>query len=54
VYRKTAPNFNPLMASAGRVTIAEMLALVAPGELDPDQVVTPGIYVDRIVHGEQA
>jgi 3-oxoacid CoA-transferase subunit A len=53
VYRKTARNFNPLMATAGRVTIAEVEELVERGELDPDQVVTPGIYVDRIVQGER-
>jgi 3-oxoacid CoA-transferase subunit A len=52
VYRKTARNFNPLMATAGRVTIAEVEHLVEPGEIEPDQVITPGIYVDRIVQGE--
>jgi 3-oxoacid CoA-transferase subunit A len=52
VYRKTARNFNPLMAAAGYVTIAEVEHLVEPGELEPDLVHTPGIYVDRIVQGE--
>ena len=50
VYRKTARNFNPMMASAGKVTIAEVEHLVEPGELDGDHIVTPGIYVQRIVH----
>ncbi|MDA8412396.1 MAG: CoA transferase subunit A [Desulfobacteraceae bacterium] len=49
VYRKTARNFNPMMASAGRVTIAEVEELVEPGELDPDQIHTPSIYVQRII-----
>ncbi len=53
VYRKTARNFNPLMATAGRVTIAEVEELVEPGELDPDNIVTPGIYVDRILEGHR-
>ena len=52
VYRKTARNFNPLMAAAARVTIAEVEELVEPGELDPDAVVTPGIYVQRVVRCE--
>lgn len=51
VYRKTARNFNPMMASAARVTVAEVEQLVAPGELDPDGVHTPGIYVDRLFEG---
>ena len=51
VYRKTARNFNPMMASAGKVTVAEVEALVAVGELDPDHIHTPGIYVDRILEG---
>ena len=50
VYRKTARNFNPMMATAGKVTIAEVENLVQPGEIDPDHIVTPGIYVKRIVH----
>ena len=49
IYRKTARNFNPMMASAGRVCVAEVEQLVETGELDPDQVHTPGIFVDRIV-----
>jgi 3-oxoacid CoA-transferase subunit A len=50
VYRKTARNFNPVMATAGKVTIAEVEHLVQPGEIDPDHIITPGIYVQRIVH----
>jgi 3-oxoacid CoA-transferase subunit A len=50
VYRKTARNFNPMMASAGKVTVAEVENLVQPGEIDPDHIVTPGIFVQRIVH----
>jgi 3-oxoacid CoA-transferase subunit A len=49
VYRKTARNFNPMMASAATVTIAEVEHLVAPGELDPDAIHTPGIFVQRLV-----
>jgi 3-oxoacid CoA-transferase subunit A len=52
VYRKTARNFNPVMATAGRVTIAEVEHLVQPGEIDPDHVVTPGIFVRHVVKGE--
>ena len=48
VYRRTARNFNPMMATAARVTIAEVEELVEPGELDPDAIHTPGIYVQRI------
>ena len=51
VYRKTARNFNPAAATAGRVCVAEVEELVEPGRLDPDHVHTPGIYVDRIVQG---
>src|SRR4051812_28777513 len=51
VYRKTARNFNPMMATAGRVTVAEVEHLVQPGELDPDQIHTPGIFVQRIIQG---
>jgi len=51
VYRKTARNFNPMMATAARVTIAEVEELVELGELDPNAVVTPGIYVKRIFQG---
>jgi 3-oxoacid CoA-transferase subunit A len=50
VYRKTARNFNPMMATAGKVTVAEVEHLVQPGEIDPDHIMTPGIYVKRIVH----
>jgi 3-oxoacid CoA-transferase subunit A len=53
VYRRTARNFNPVMATAGRVTIAEVEHLVEPGEIDPDHVVTPGIYVTHVVVGAQ-
>jgi 3-oxoacid CoA-transferase subunit A len=52
LYRKTARNFNPLMATAGLITIAEVEHLVEPGEIEPDQVHTPGIFVDRIFQGE--
>jgi 3-oxoacid CoA-transferase subunit A len=51
VYRKTARNFNPMMATAGTACVAEVEALVAIGDLDADQIVTPGIFVDRIVEG---
>ena len=53
VYRRTAANFNPMMATAARVTIAEVEKLVEVGELDPDIVHTPGIYVHRIFEGEK-
>jgi 3-oxoacid CoA-transferase subunit A len=49
VYRKTARNFNPMAATAGKVCIAEVEELVEPGELDPDQIHTPGIFVHRVV-----
>jgi 3-oxoacid CoA-transferase subunit A len=51
IYRQTARNFNPLMAMAGKITIAEVEHLVSPGELDPDFIHTPGIYVHRIFQG---
>lgn len=51
IYRKTARNFNPMMATAGRVTVAEVEHLVAPGQLDPDAIHTPAIFVDRIFRG---
>jgi 3-oxoacid CoA-transferase subunit A len=51
IYRKTARNFNPMMATAGKVTVAEVEHLVQPGELDPDAIHTPGIFVDRIFRG---
>jgi 3-oxoacid CoA-transferase subunit A len=50
IYRKTARNFNPMMATAGKVTVAEVEHLVEPGALDPDCILTPGIYVQRVVH----
>ena len=50
VYRKTARNFNPMMATAGKVTVAEVEQLVEPGEIDPDRIVTPGVYVKRMIH----
>jgi 3-oxoacid CoA-transferase subunit A len=53
VYRKTARNFNPVMATAAAVTIAEVEHLVEPGEIDPDHVVTPGIFVRHILQGER-
>lgn len=51
VFRKTARNFNPMMATAGKVCVAEVEELVPVGSLDPDHIHTPGIYVDRIVQG---
>jgi len=50
VYRKTARNFNPPMATAGKITVAEVEHLVKPGELNPDAIITPGVFVHRIVH----
>lgn len=52
IYRHTAQNFNPLMASAGRITVVEVEEIVAPGELDPASIHTPGIYVDRLIQGQ--
>ena len=54
VYRKTARNFNPMMATAGKITIAQVEHLVEPGQIDPDHIITPGIYVQRIVHVKDA
>jgi len=51
IYRKTARNFNPIMATAAKVTFAEVEEIVEPGQLDPDAIVTPGIYVARILKG---
>ena len=51
IFRETARNFNPMMAMAGKITIAEVEELVEPGELDPDQIHTPGIFVQRIFQG---
>ncbi len=53
IYRKTARNFNPMMATAARVTIAEVEELVEVGELDGEQIITPSIYVKRILQGEK-
>src|SRR5262247_4243078 len=50
VYRKTARNFNPMMATAGTVTVAEVENLVEPGQIDGDHIITPGVFVQRIVH----
>jgi 3-oxoacid CoA-transferase subunit A len=50
VYRKTARNFNPVMATAGWITVAEVEHLVEPGAIDPDLIHTPGIFVDRLIH----
>ena len=50
VYRKTARNFNPMMATAGRITVAEVEHLVQPGDIDADHIITPGIFVKRIIH----
>lgn len=52
IFRATSRNFNPLMAMAGKITIVEVEELVQPGELDPDMIHTPGIYVNRIFKGE--
>ena len=53
VYRRTARNFNPNAATCGRVTVAEAEIIVQPGELDPDEIHTPGIFVHRLVHNPQ-
>jgi 3-oxoacid CoA-transferase subunit A len=50
VYRKTARNFNPMMATAGKVTVAEVEHLMESGDINPDHIITPGIYVQRLVH----
>lgn len=52
IFRKTARNFNPIMATAGNVTVAEVEEIVETGELDPNEIHTPGIYVQRIIKGE--
>jgi 3-oxoacid CoA-transferase subunit A len=54
VYRKTARNFNPMMATAARVTVAEVENLVEPGSIDPDHIITPGVFVQRIIHVSDA
>ena len=51
IYRHTAQNFNPLAAAAGKITVVEVEEIVAPGEIDPAQIHTPGIYVDRLICG---
>ena len=51
IYKGTARNFNPMMATAGKITIAEVEELVEPGELDPNHIHTPGIFVQRIFQG---
>src|SRR6266568_2680188 len=53
VYRRTARNFNPNAATCGKLTVAEAEIIVQPGELDPDEIRTPGIYVHRLVHNPQ-
>jgi 3-oxoacid CoA-transferase subunit A len=50
VYRKTARNFNPMMASAAKMTVAEVENVVEAGEIDPDHIHTPGVFVKRLVH----
>ncbi|GAA5194225.1 CoA transferase subunit A [Ferrimonas gelatinilytica] len=52
VYRHTAQNFNPLAATAGKITVVEVEEIVEPGELEPSQIHTPGIYVDRVILGQ--
>ncbi len=52
MYRKTARNFNPMMATAGRITVAEVEHIVAAGELDPDGIHTPGVFVQRLFQGQ--
>lgn len=52
VFRKTAANFNPMIATAGKITVAEVEEIVEPGELDPNEIHTPGIYVQRVIKGE--
>mgnify|MGYP003387444838 CR=1 FL=1 len=51
VFRKTARNFNPMAATAGKITVVEVEEIVEPGQLDPDEIHTPGIYVDRLIKG---
>jgi len=50
IYRKTARNFNPIMATAARTTVAEVENLIEPGSIDPDHILTPGVFVQRIIH----
>lgn len=51
IYRKTTRNFNPMMATAGKITVAEVEEIVEPGFLNPDEIHTPGIYVQRVIQG---
>jgi 3-oxoacid CoA-transferase subunit A len=51
IFRKTAANFNPMIATAGKITVAEVEEIVEPGELDPNFIHVPGIYVDRLIKG---
>ena len=51
IFRKTARNFNSMIATAGKITVAEVEEIVEPGELDPDHIHTPGIYVNRVIIG---
>ena len=50
VYRKTARNFNPMMATASRMTVAQVENLVEPGQINPDHIITPGVFVKRMIH----
>ena len=50
VYRKTARNFNPMMATCGKITVAQVENLVKPGEINPDHIITPGVFVQRLIH----
>ena len=52
IYRKTARNFNPMIATAGKITVAEVEEIVEPGALDPDHIHTPGIFVQRVIQGK--
>ena len=51
IFDYTARNFNPMMATAGKVTVVEVEEIVEPGEIDPDHIHTPGIFVDRVIKG---
>jgi len=51
IFRKTAANFNPMIATAGKITVVEVEEIVQPGELDPNDIHVPGIYVDRLIKG---
>ena len=53
IYRKTARNFNPVMATAGKITVVEVEKILKVGELNPDQIHTPGIYINRIIKGDK-